>query len=929
MSLKGSTLSYEKIYFTQKDKNKPHVILAMAIGDRDETCESIVQSKLSQTRKPSKKQLIEEAERRYKSQSLATPFCRPPKPNTNWSVEQIIGWLEKHPVTNKACLSFVRKTLKSTYPSKQLTPPAGIPTDPTDTPTKLNSSLPSYERAYLDQNDEDKPNVILAMAIGHPDESVSRMLSSIDQTHKPMRKHLFEEAFRRYQSQRLRVPSSDTLKPKAEWTDSEIEGWLLHHPLDDSASLSFVKDQLKLFSDSNQLGPPKGSGYVDLTGDSGTYGEDVKPSATAEQDGALDPSAIYVSEKKPYDESSALQHRHCEVNDSKSDAQLESTTRRSASNFSAATKSSELDAYELSLSDEEDSGMFEAADKRLSPLENIATESQGPEHSERAGTATSLCEQQNQAACTKNGKESEDDLLKILLQGLDGWLAKYEVHENRIASQQVSDRLHRVFEYVTKVKEAVEQEGVEKGSTSTSQACLFGKTFIEVDGTRQGLAKSKLDQTQDPNETTSANGDTLSTSSPTDSEQFSGTIKDAGSDGSSIVDSMSGTALLHGTAGHPTLQGDFATTEDNAGKATAMSATGRDNASTSVTGVGVDDQEALRNNPVHEEVVARVRVPASVSVNMNTSVAGNSLPSCMDSTESTSDASRVDPMDVSSQGTMSMETFGAHSTSSSSNYSCGAPSTVTSSGSNHSRLTVDDSKDLFRMRGGGLPSVAESSNDETVSGLRSETGAASGPPSVVGPSSESISSSLSGSVSSRRMPRWTSARVLRDKQGRLGVYTGEVVRLGLRFRVPHGKGCMQYKDGRRYEGEWVDGAWQGHGKVEFAEGGTYVGDFKKGLFCGKGIRHYKDGSQYEGTFVGGLRMGGGTFRDKNGVEFRGEWVSNQTLSDGSRYDGFWQDEKQHGYGRQEFPNGDFYEGKCRLWVSRTIAHDNILLQDPL
>ena len=47
---------------------------------------------------------------------------------------------------------------------------------------------------------------------------------------------------------------------------------------------------------------------------------------------------------------------------------------------------------------------------------------------------------------------------------------------------------------------------------------------------------------------------------------------------------------------------------------------------------------------------------------------------------------------------------------------------------------------------------------------------------------------------------------------------------------------------------------------------------------GKGIREYRDGSKYDGEFLNGKRHGEGTFETKTGVYFVGTWSEN--LQDG-------------------------------------------------
>ena len=229
--------------------------------------------------------------------------------------------------------------------------------------------------------------------------------------------------------------------------------------------------------------------------------------------------------------------------------------------------------------------------------------------------------------------------------------------------------------------------------------------------------------------------------------------------------------------------------------------------------------------------------------------------------------------------------------------------------------------------------------------------------------SMSLLSSFGGSVSSifskKGAARNVDNTLLRDKEGRIGLYTGQCCRIG-RLRqarnFPDGHGSMAYSDdGLTYDGEWYEGVWEGYGKIEFAKNDYYAGDFKNGLFEGHGVRAWNDGSSYEGWWEGGKRSGQGTlkrpdgnvfdgtwendsmegegrrtlvdideyvgqfvggvqqgackYRDRYGREHEGHWVTNHDLGDGSRYSGLWKHGRKDSFGTCWYENGDFYEGK--------------------
>lgn len=55
-----------------------------------------------------------------------------------------------------------------------------------------------------------------------------------------------------------------------------------------------------------------------------------------------------------------------------------------------------------------------------------------------------------------------------------------------------------------------------------------------------------------------------------------------------------------------------------------------------------------------------------------------------------------------------------------------------------------------------------------------------------------------------------------------------------------GNGLMIYKNGDRYDGNWLEGAYHGKGKLTLASGETFTGEFKFGKRSGKGT-HMKLG----------------------------------------------------------------------------------------
>ena len=67
-----------------------------------------------------------------------------------------------------------------------------------------------------------------------------------------------------------------------------------------------------------------------------------------------------------------------------------------------------------------------------------------------------------------------------------------------------------------------------------------------------------------------------------------------------------------------------------------------------------------------------------------------------------------------------------------------------------------------------------------------------------------------------------------------------------------------YPSGSAYEGDMVDGNFEGCGQFRFINGDTYVGKFKNDMFNGHGEYRYHSGSIYRGDFENDEFHGVGT-----------------------------------------------------------------------
>merc|ERR1719433_1863667 len=110
-----------------------------------------------------------------------------------------------------------------------------------------------------------------------------------------------------------------------------------------------------------------------------------------------------------------------------------------------------------------------------------------------------------------------------------------------------------------------------------------------------------------------------------------------------------------------------------------------------------------------------------------------------------------------------------------------------------------------------------------------------------------------------------------------------------------GKSKLTWTDGSSYDGEWQRnephgwGTWQTKGDEHTPPKLKYVGFWENGKKHGKGGKFvYGDGSQYEGDYEFDLRHGHGVFT----------WPAQKEKDQGERkYDGQWQEGKQHGTGK--------------------------------
>ncbi|KAJ8563637.1 hypothetical protein K7X08_032089 [Anisodus acutangulus] len=130
------------------------------------------------------------------------------------------------------------------------------------------------------------------------------------------------------------------------------------------------------------------------------------------------------------------------------------------------------------------------------------------------------------------------------------------------------------------------------------------------------------------------------------------------------------------------------------------------------------------------------------------------------------------------------------------------------------------------------------------------------------------------------------------------------------------EGVEVYSNGDCYEGEFHKGRCNGSGVYTFFVKGRYEGDWMDGKYDGYGIESWASGSKYKGKYRQGQRHGYGVYKFYTGDTYVGEWCNGQSngigvqsCSDGSCYIGGFKCGVKHGLGCYHFRNGDRYAGE--------------------
>ena len=141
------------------------------------------------------------------------------------------------------------------------------------------------------------------------------------------------------------------------------------------------------------------------------------------------------------------------------------------------------------------------------------------------------------------------------------------------------------------------------------------------------------------------------------------------------------------------------------------------------------------------------------------------------------------------------------------------------------------------------------------------------------------------------------------------IYDGDMVN-----GVFEGKGRMLWNNGARYEGEFKNGLFHGQGRYEGKDGINYEGEFRNGVLDGQGRYESKDGSSYEGEFSEGHITGTGTMVYSEDEQYTGEMKYSRAhgkgvlKSYGTVYEGEFIEQKYHGKGKFTDQHGNTYTG---------------------
>ena len=87
----------------------------------------------------------------------------------------------------------------------------------------------------------------------------------------------------------------------------------------------------------------------------------------------------------------------------------------------------------------------------------------------------------------------------------------------------------------------------------------------------------------------------------------------------------------------------------------------------------------------------------------------------------------------------------------------------------------------------------------------------------------------------------------------------------------NGKGILCDEKGNVYEGDFINGKFDGYGHYKMSNGDNYIGQFKNGYFEGKGQITDKNGNVFSGDFIKGHKEGNGLIVTNQGEIIKGKY----------------------------------------------------------
>ncbi len=143
--------------------------------------------------------------------------------------------------------------------------------------------------------------------------------------------------------------------------------------------------------------------------------------------------------------------------------------------------------------------------------------------------------------------------------------------------------------------------------------------------------------------------------------------------------------------------------------------------------------------------------------------------------------------------------------------------------------------------------------------------------------------------------------------------------------LPHGKGIKYYSNGNiLYEGNFINGKFEGKGKYIYNDGDYFIGEYKNGLRNGKGILYDKNGNiMFKSDYINGKVEGYGKRIWENGEYYEGQWKNDLKHGNGKeyyaneeiKYEGNFINDKYEGNGKYIWNNGEYYIGQFKNGLS--------------